>query len=221
MKQLFVFITLLSCWFGAIPLQLSAQINLVEEQSKVYLVLMDLESGMDVSMCYSKRFDKELAKIEFVYEDTINQLEEMSDLEEALTGPECFVPEIKLVYKYYTYVISLHCSKVIKYRNQTPWFTSPTRLKNDLILTPSVYTYLNRLRVQYFGPDATNEEQLKGMATIDPLDDMTDFSQELDWLLNEDGLEDDDSDLDMEEDQTLPDEDDDMGEMDEDDDGWR
>jgi hypothetical protein len=217
MKQYLALVALLCSLF--FPAQLFGQVNMIEEQSKVYLILLDVESQIDISLCYSKKFDKEFVKIEFAYEDSINQLDEMVYLEDPLTGPECFVPEIKLVYKYHTYVISLHCSKVIKYRNQTPWFTSPQRLKNDLILTPSVYHYLNRLRIEHFGPGAANEEFLKNVATSDPLEDMSDYGQELDWLLSEDGEDDDESDLEYREERVFLDDEDlerDLGDLEDD-----
>lgn len=196
---------------------MTAQVNVIEEQSKMYLVLMDTDAEIDLSMCYSKRFDKELVKIEFMYEDSINQLDDLGYVEEALGGPECFVPEIKLVYKYHTYVISLYCSKVVKYKNQTPWFTSGSRLKNDLFLTPTVYNYLNRLRIQHFGPDAANAELSKTVSASAPLQEMTDYNGELEWLLNEEGLEEEDADdLEFKEERVLPDEDDDLGELDDD-----
>ncbi|MEL6653984.1 MAG: hypothetical protein AAFQ87_24585, partial [Bacteroidota bacterium] len=125
-------------------------------------------------------------------------------------GPECFVPEIKLVYESHTYVISLYCAKVVKYRNKTPWFTSQERLKNDLLLTPRMVTFLDNLRQQHFGPEAANAEFFKGVATGKEVEDLQDNGSELEWLFNEEMLDDDsdEADLEFEEERVLPDEED-------------
>ncbi|MFK7924753.1 MAG: hypothetical protein AB8H47_22535 [Bacteroidia bacterium] len=192
------------------PDTILAQNSGTEEASKVYLVLMDLEADIDVTFLYSKKYDKKFASIEYAVDDSINNLDDFSYYEPPLAGPECFIPEIKLVYESHTYVISLYCAKVIKYRNKTPWFTSQQRLKNDLLLTPRMVTYLDNLRIKHFGSEATNQEFLKGVATGQVVEELQDNGAELDWLFNEDMLDDadDESDLEFEEERILPEEED-------------
>lgn len=198
---------LLLILFGR-PALTSAQTSGTEEASKVYLVLMDLEADIDLTFLYSKKYDKKFVTIEYAVDDSINNLDDFSYYESPLAGPECFVPEIKLVYESHTYVISLYCAKVVKYRNKTPWFTSQQRLKNDLLLTPRMVTYLDKLRSQHFGAEAKNQSFLNGVATGETVEELQDNGSELEWLFNEDLLEDegDEADLEFEEDRVLPDE---------------
>lgn len=196
--------------FVSLSLSAQAQNRATEEASKVYLVLMDLEADIDLTFLYSKKYDKKFVSIDYAVDDSINNLDDFSYYEQPLAGPECFVPEIKLVYESHTYVISLYCAKVVKYRNKTPWFTSQERLKNDLQLTPRMVTYLDKLRLQHFGAEAANKEFFKTVATGKEVEDLQDNGAELEWLFNEEMLDDasDEADLEFEQERVLPEEED-------------
>ncbi|MEO0470710.1 MAG: hypothetical protein AAF206_13875, partial [Bacteroidota bacterium] len=149
-------------------------------------------------LCYTTKFDKKRVSIQYAFEDTINYLSDFIYEEEPLYGPECFVPEVKLVFRYNTYVISMYCSKVLKYKNSAAFVTSARRMKNDLILTQSVYDYLQRLRQKHFGSKKPNQALLAKVITSEPFEEPEKETDELDLLIDEDMEEDDASDLEIE-----------------------
>ena len=172
-----------------LPIVLKAQF---EEEDYVWLVLIDLESKEDIALSYTNKFDKKKVKLEFSMTDTINSLEDFIYEEDQLAGPECFVPEIKLVFRYYTYVISLYCSKAIKFKNESPFQATSEIMPGELIFTASVGDYLSHLKRTHFGRKNPNQNLIQQIIT-DPL---TSFSQssnvDLDIFLTEkQGLDDD------------------------------
>ncbi|MCB0846417.1 MAG: hypothetical protein KDD63_02005 [Bacteroidetes bacterium] len=168
----------------------------VDEQDNMYLVLLDMKKSSDIALCYSTNFDKSKVKITYAFEDSINYLSDFIYEEEALIGPECFIPELKLVFRNYTYVVSLYCSKVIKYENKSAFVTSSKRMQNDLIFTESVMSYLKRLKQTHFGSVSVSSNLIAKVVTSDPLDEISEDGQDLDMLLDEND-EDDDSDLEI------------------------
>jgi hypothetical protein len=162
----------------------------VEELDRMFLVQVEVEKPADIALCYTTSFDKKRVKIDFAFEDTINYLTDFIYEEEPMYGPDCFVPEMKLIFQRYTYVVSLYCTAAIKYKNSAPYTTSSVRIKNDLIFTPSVYQYLNRLKVVHFGAK-TNKALLDKVVTSDPLEEMSDNVDSLDDMLLNDGDVDD------------------------------
>ena len=166
---------------------------------QVLVVLLGINSPKDATLCYSSRFDKKTVRKTYDFEDTINYLSDYAYEEEEMYGPDCFIPEMKLVFRHYTYVLSLYCTRAIKYKNSAPFKPSSTRMPNDLVFTHSVYEYLSWLRRNEFGSlaDAYSAERL---VEEEPLQDLSDNEYE-DLLFEDDDdldefdLDDEDSDL--------------------------
>lgn len=168
----------------------------MEELDRMFLVLVEVEKPADIPLCYTTSFDKKRVKIDFAFEDTINYLSDFIYEEEQLYGPECFVPEMKLIFRQYTYVVSLYCTAAIKYKNSAPYTTSSTRMKNDLIFTHSVYEYLGRLKTVHFSNKALNKALLDKVITSDPLEEADDSVEGLnDMFLDEAETEEIDTEL--------------------------
>lgn len=168
----------------------------VESRETMYLVQVDVKTAEDIALCYTTRFDLKKVKIEYLVEDSINNLNDFIFEEEPLVGPECFIPELKLVFRDYTYVVSLHCSKVIKFANAAPHVPSSQRLKNELIVTQSMVDYLNSLRVANFGSEIPSQGLLAKVVTSEPFDELSDEDDMLRLILEEE-LEELDLDLEM------------------------
>lgn len=190
-----VLLLLLSPLGCLIPRSAQAQF---QEMDRMYLVLVDVDKAEDIPLCYTNRFDQQQAEIVYAFEDTINYLADFIYEEDALHGPDCFVPDLKLVYRKYTYVFSLYCSKAIKYQNVSPYKASPQRVRNDLILTESVLAYLKRLKAEHF-PSSSDQQTLLGkVVASEPLEELSEDESDLDALL-EDDFGDEEEDLDLEE----------------------
>lgn len=190
-----IFLLLLS----SLSLQLVAQEEYIET---VYLIRLDVSSPEEAKLCFTDRFDRERVRIDFAYEDTINYLADFIYEEDEMYGPDCFVPEIKLAFKYYTYVISLYCTKAIKYKNSAPYRASSTRMSNDIIFTQSVYDYLMTLKTNKLGRGQTSLALLRKTVTDVPLDDL-DTSEFDDILLQDEDEDDEDEQLDAEDEALL------------------
>lgn len=152
----------------------------------MYLVGMQIQNLNDVPLCYSTKNDVGKIKIPFEVEDTINRLEDFVLMEEAIPSPDCFVPEIKLIFKNYTYVMSMYCTQVMMFKNNEPYVPSATKIKSDLVFTPTVYLYLNKLKRKHFkdlkiAPAVL--EKIKIEKPINLEDDLD--AKELDALLKE------------------------------------
>lgn len=160
-----------------------------EFTDKMYLVLLDIKGPEDIAKCYTKDYDRQHVQITYEYEDKMNYLVDFIDEEEKLYGPDCFIPELKLVFEHYTYVVSLYCSSAIKYKNSSPFTPSSSRMKNDLIFTASVTDYLNELKVQYFGYISLDPQLIAKLSKEESLDDMFDLND--DFLLEDDDEDDD------------------------------
>jgi hypothetical protein len=176
--------------FGTLASTLVAQNENVET---VFLIRLDVSSPEEAKLCYTNQFDKERVRIDFAFEDTINYLADFIYEEDEMYGPDCFVPEIKLAFKYYTYVISLYCAQSIMYKNSAPYKASATRIPNDIVFTQSVYDYLNNLKNKKLGRGQTSLALLKKTVTDVPLEDLNliDFD-DLNLEGDEDEEEDDD-----------------------------
>ena len=86
-------------------------------------------------------------------DDTLFSLSDFAFIEDPLEGPECFYPEMKLIFSDYTYVVSMWCTSVIKYKNTAPFQPSSNTIENDLKLTNSSLDYLRSIRRKHFGKD--------------------------------------------------------------------
>lgn len=158
----------------------------------MYLIGMQINDMKDVSLCYSTQNDLNRIKIEYEVDDTINILEDFALSEDPMPSPDCFVPELKLIFKNYTYVVSMYCTSVVMFKNSAPYTPSPTKLKTDLEITESVYTFLNKQKKKNF-PTLKIKPEILAKIKIDKPVNIEDDSEgrELDALLQQD--EDDDN----------------------------
>lgn len=121
-----------------------------QDENFMYLISMQVTDLKQVPLCYSGQNDIARVKIPFTTEDTINRLEDFALTEDELNSPDCFVPEMKMIFKNYTYVISMYCTTVKMFKNSAPYTPSATQLKTDFAFTQSVYMYLNKLKKKHF-----------------------------------------------------------------------
>lgn len=167
-------------------------------QDTVYLALLNISQPIDIARAYLPSLEQRRALIRFGSEDSLAQLTDFILTEEALNGPDCFLPDLKLVYREYTYVLSLYCSSVVKYRNSSPYKTSSERMRGDLVFTQGLAAYLRRLTRRHLGVAAVSS----------PLKDKTVISAPLEEMkMDEDSLlpdEDGNSDADLEEAEPKP-----------------
>lgn len=169
----------------------------------VYVVLLDVKTPEQIAMCHTEDFDARRARYEFGFEDPVNNLSDFSLEEDEIPAANCFVPEIKLLFKDYTYVLSMHCARAKKYQNSAPFKTSSVQLRNDLIFTESVYDCVNRLRRRFFGEATGSQALVAKTIAVEPLSD--EVESDLDPYLQGDDIEEDELDF---EDQQLLDRDD-------------
>lgn len=165
----------------------------------MYLVGMQIKDLKEVPLCYSTQNDVGKVKIAFETEDTINRLEDFVLMEDQIASPDCFVPEMKLIFKNYTYVISMYCTSVMMFKNSEPFTPSTTKLKSDLVFTESVYLFLFKLKKKYFKDLKIDPTVMAKIKIEKPLvmDDDKD-AKELDAMLREEEELDEDKDLDIE-----------------------
>lgn len=176
----------------------------------MFLVLLDVDDPKQIHLCHTTRFDKQKVRITYDFEDTINYLPDFIYEEDRMYGPDCFVPDMKLVFKTYTYVVSMYCTSALKYRNSSPYTPSSVRMKNDLIFTPSVYEYLTRLKEIHFGSSAGDASKYENIISTDPLEEVEDEDDLDDFLLGDDEDE-EDEDIDDEDEALLREEGDTQG----------
>lgn len=152
----------------------------------MYLVWLEVQRPSDVAHCYTERFDKQRVAIDAEFGNPLADLSDFAFGEDEMEGPDCFIPELKLIYRNYTYIVSLYCTKVIKYQNASPFTPSNRRVRTDVIITESIYTHLNDLRLQHFGRQTISASLLQQITTGEPLENLTEADINLDELFNED-----------------------------------
>ncbi len=158
-------------------------------QERVYLVWLEVQRPSDVAHCYTERFDRQRVVLDIPIDDPLVDLADYAFGAEEMEGPDCFIPELKLIYRNYTYIVSLYCTKVIKYQNASPFTPSNRRVKSDLLISEDVYTYLSDLRVRHFGRQSISSGLLSQITTGEPLENLTEADIDLDALLNEETLD--------------------------------
>jgi len=78
--------------------------------------------------------------------DTLAQLPHFVESEPPIIETGCFYPDLKLVYRDHTYVVSTHCAGIYKFKNDTPFIAGKSRLANDFIFTENIILYLQRFK---------------------------------------------------------------------------
>lgn len=165
-----------------------------QEMEKVILVDVEVSNPTQAKKCFTPEFDRKKVELDVPFDDPMNSLPDFVFEEETLEGPDCFFPEMKIIYREYTYVVSLYCTSVIKYRNSKPYTPSNRVEKNDLYFTESVLDLLSDARKKYFGK-TINANLAQKFVKNEPLDDdQVDDSM----LYNNDEEENEDSEFDRE-----------------------
>lgn len=130
---------------------LSGQAPPSESTAKVILVDLRVDSPDHAGQCYTSRYDKKRVELNLEWDDPLVTLEDYSFEEEPLESPGCFMPEIKLIMYRETYVFSLYCTSIMRYKNSKPYTPSSTRLRNEFEMTESMLETLIEARKKYFG----------------------------------------------------------------------
>lgn len=156
-------------------------------QERVYLVWLEVQRPSDVAHCYTERYDRQRVALTVDYSDPLMDLADYGFAEDEMEGPDCFLPELKLIYRQHTYIVSLYCTKVIKYQNASPYTPSNRRVRSDIMMTESIYDYLNDLRVEHFGRQVLASGLRDQVTTGEPLESLTEDDINLELLLDEEG----------------------------------
>lgn len=202
MKRIFLFFLLAGLFSLSGFSQMKTKTDL-----KMFLVSLKIEKAADIARCYTQDYDQKKVGIDYAFEDSLDIIREFVYEEDALEGPDCFVPDLKMIFEEHTYVISLYCTKVLKYHNALPYTPSNRRVENDLKLTEGLLEYLVSLKSRYFGETAHQNDLVKNINTSDPIVDKKVDDNVLDLLLNEDWEEEfEEEDLKTAEERVLPDE---------------
>jgi hypothetical protein len=122
-----------------------------EDDLKVILVDLNVKTPADAGKCYGPTFDAKRVELNLEIDDPLNTLEDFALSEDPLEGPDCFMPEIKVIFREYTYIFSMYCTSVKKYGNSQPFIPSAKALRPDIEMTESVVELLDDLRKKYFG----------------------------------------------------------------------
>lgn len=117
---------------------------------KVILVELNVSYPKDARLCHTPQFDRNKVELEVGEKDPFFDLADLAISEDPLEGPDCFLPEMKVIYPEYTYIISIYCTSVKKYKNSSPYEPSKQLVKNDLPITESVLNMLMATRKKYF-----------------------------------------------------------------------
>lgn len=181
MKRIFLSFLLLGVLGSSVFAQMKTKTDL-----KMFLVLLKIEKASDIARCYTQEHDLKKIGIDYAFEDSLDIIDEFVFEEDALEGPDCFVPDLKMIFENHTYVISLYCTKVLKYHNLLPYTPSNKRIENDLKLTEGLVEYLGNLKKRYFGIGAGQDTMVKKINASDPIVEKKVDNSVLDLLLNED-----------------------------------
>jgi hypothetical protein len=122
-----------------------------QEELKVILVDLKVKTPADAGKCYGNTFDSKRVELSLDVDDPLNTLEDFAMMEDPLEGPDCFMPELKVIFREYTYIFSMYCTSVKKYGNSAPFIPSAKALRPDVEMTESVVELLDELRKKYFG----------------------------------------------------------------------
>lgn len=122
-----------------------------QEDLKVILVDLNVKKPEDAPRCYANTFDSKRVELSIDIDDPLNTLEDFALSEDPLEGPDCFMPELKVIFREHTYVFSMYCTSVKKYGNSAPYMPSSKALRPDVQMTESVVQLLDELRKKHFG----------------------------------------------------------------------
>lgn len=170
---------------GASPITNSDRAS---DTQKVILVDLGIESPKDAAKAYSSQFDRKRVEVDVPYDDPLFTMEDYAFAEDALDGPDCFMPQLKMIFREDTYVFSLYCTSVVRYRNQAPFKPSGKTMRSDIKVTESVLDFLEDTQKKYFG-DNFNPEVAKKFHKVTSL--QSDNIEIDDELLRDDDAQED------------------------------
>ncbi|MEM6270075.1 MAG: hypothetical protein AAF998_11600 [Bacteroidota bacterium] len=156
------------------------------DDAKVILVDLRVATPDDAKQAFSEQFDHKRVELSLEIDDPINTLEDFALGEKPLEGPGCFMPDLKVIFRTHTYVFSLYCTEVVKYRNSAPYTPSGRRVQNDIRITQSVLNVLEETREKHFGkyfdPEIAKRfvKDLKLEAIDEKVDDSELYKEEVD-----------------------------------------
>ena len=133
----------------ALPSFKSAPV-IAQDDLKVILVDLAVKTPSDAPKCFSNQFDRKRVEVMVDIDDPLYTMEDFALSEDPLEGPGCFMPEMKVIFRQYTYVFSMYCTAVVKYRNSAPYVPSGKKLRPDIEMTESVVELLDGTRKKYF-----------------------------------------------------------------------
>ncbi len=120
------------------------------DTEKIILVDLNVESPKDAAKAFSSQFDRERVVVDLPYDDPLFTLEDYALAEDALDGPDCFLPQLKMIFREDTYIFSMYCTSVVRYRNTAPYKTSSKLARSDIKVTESVLDFLQDTHKKYF-----------------------------------------------------------------------
>lgn len=147
-----------------------------QDEIKVILVDLGVPSPAEASKAYTTSYDRKKVELTIDIDHPINEFEDFGMMEDPLDGPECFMPEMKIVFERYTYVFSLYCTAVMKYSNSAPYVTSAKKVPNDFEMTESILEYLKGARKKYFATATDLKVAAKFVKPVKIYDDQVDDS---------------------------------------------
>ncbi|MCS6904240.1 MAG: hypothetical protein RML72_08715 [Bacteroidia bacterium] len=140
--QLKILILLTSCSF----------ILIVNAQTPEVVWVAQIDPSLQFSVEQALKETSERKRLKFFFspQDTLHNLHKFLDFQEPILEIDCFIPNLKIIYRRYTYLISTHCGKILKFENKAPFEPAPIPLATDFLLTLSSLDYLQRFQQKYF-----------------------------------------------------------------------
>ena len=132
-----------------LPMYAVAQLSRGSQQ--VRIVELDPTLGLSTRQLIDGKGDLKSWDLSIDSQSPLANLPQFVDREAPILEVECFYPDLKLIYRDYTYLISTHCGVIHKYRNLKPWQPSRYPLADDFIFTESLVRYFHTLRDSLFG----------------------------------------------------------------------
>jgi hypothetical protein len=127
--------------------------KLVPEQQlqKIILVDVSIPAATDAKKCYLNTYDTRRVEVNVEIDDPLVNLADFELEEDPIESGNCYLPELKIIYSDYTYVISLYCACIQKYQNSAPYTPGQTTMPCDIQVTESMISYLQSVHKKYFG----------------------------------------------------------------------
>jgi hypothetical protein len=116
----------------------------------VWIVQFDPTLRLSAEEALTERFERKRTKLLITSEDTLSLLDKFLEIEDPILETDCFIPNLKIIYLRYTYILSTHCGKVLKYKNQAPFKPSAVPLATDFLFTLTSLQYLQRFQEKLF-----------------------------------------------------------------------